>query len=156
MAKVVVKILFLFSFSFGFLIATVLSYSSYKKVNEIKYWYPIQATVTKAYIEKKIISKGATYCPVVMVKYEIQAQPVISKMELEDSDCRPARHIVSKNIKPYKQGLVIEAKVNPRKLSQIRIGTYSYGFGFYFGLIITIFLFFILIYILLTPANRLI
>jgi hypothetical protein len=63
MAKVVVKILFLFSFSFGFLIATILSYSSYKKVNEIKYWYPTQATVTNIMSPQKNTKLNNFYIP---------------------------------------------------------------------------------------------
>jgi hypothetical protein len=154
--KVVFKLILIFFFFVIALVGALGAYSSHKKVNDLKTWQPLSATVISTSIEEEHRSKGTTYCPLVKVGYAFLGQSQTSTLEIEDGACSPIQASVVGTIEKYKQGAVVSAFVNPENPSAIRVANFSRGTNFYLMLFITALGFVGVVYLWRTPANKLV
>ena len=154
--KVLFKLFLLFMFTVLALFCVLVAYSSYKKVNDLKTWQQLSATVVSSSVEQENRSKGTTYCPSVMVEYVFQGQPQTSKLDIEDGPCSPAKSSVERTLEQYGKGAVVTAFANPQKPSAVRVANYTLGTNFYLMLLLAISLFAGVVYIWRTPANKLV
>ncbi|WP_310446073.1 DUF3592 domain-containing protein [Thiobacillus sp.] len=154
--KIVWKIGLILLFTVITLVSILMAYSSYKKVNDVKTWRPLNATVASSIVEQERRSRGTTYCPIVMVDYIFNGQPFNSKLEIEDGPCSPVQASVSAVVEKFKQGSTVSAVVDPNKPSVIRIAAFSLGTNFYLMLVMAIVGIFAVGYFWRTPAEKLI
>ncbi len=154
--KVLFKLFLVLMFSVLALFSALVAYTSHKKVNDLKTWQQLSATVVSSFVEQENRSKGTTYCPVVMVEYVFQGQPKTSKLDIEDGPCSPVKTSVERTIEQYGKGVVVTAFANPQKPSAIRVANYSLGTNFYLMLLLAISLFAGVVYVWRTPANKLV
>ncbi len=154
--KVLFKLFLIFFFLVIALVGALGAYSSYKKVNDLKTWQPLSATVISTSIEEEHRSKGTTYCPIVKVEYAFLGQQQTSKLDIEDGPCGPIQSSVVNTIEKYKRGTVVNAFVNPEKPFAIRVANFSLGTNFYLMIFITVVGFTGVVYLWRTPANKLV
>lgn len=154
--KVAFKLFLIFVFSILALFSMLIAYTSYEKVDDLKTWQPLSATVTSSSIEEEHRSKGKTYCPVVNVRYVFQDREQTSRLDIEDGSCSPIQSSVEKTIKNYQHGTLVNAFVNPEKASEIRIANYTLGTIFYLMSFLSVLLWGGVIYTWRTPANKLV
>ena len=130
------------------------TYNNYKKVNEIKNWKNVDATIVKSSIKKTSTSKSTKYCPLVMVNFMFKNKQEHSKLQISYGPCSIIKSNAEKTLTKYPKGDTISAVVNPKKPSEIRISKYSLDVGFYFGFLVFIGNFGLVVYMLITPAER--
>ena len=152
--KILIKLFLLFAFFLAFFVSTIGAYIDYKKVNEMKTWSQVNATIISSSIEEEYRSKGTTYCPSIIVEYILQGEVLTSKLSIESGGCRPIRTIVENKIKLYSEGVIINTFINPKKLSEIRAANYSLGLNFYLMVFIAIITFYGLAHVLFTPVDK--
>lgn len=153
--KILIKLFVSFAFFLSFFISTLGAYIDYKKVNEMKTWTQISATIIASTMEEDHRSKGTTYCPSIIVEYSFQGKILTSKLSIESGECNPVKTIVENKIKLYSQGVIVNTFINPKKPSEIRAANYSLGLNFYLMLFIAVITFYGLAYVLFTPVNKL-
>ncbi len=141
-------------FIFNGLIGVLLAHPSYKKVDNLKTWTVVTATVISSSISQEHRRKGITFCPVINVKYVFGEQTLSSKLEIEDGPCSLIKASVQKTIAKFKNGKSVDAFVNPSKPSEILISNFSLGILFYLGVILIAISSITAITILLLPSKR--
>lgn len=151
--KLLVRIILASFFIFVGLIGALFAHSSYKKVNNLKTWTPVNATVISSSISKEHRRKGITYCPVINVNYVFNEQALISKIEIEDGPCSLIKASIQKTIAKFKDGKTVDAFVNPSKPSEIRIEKFSLGILFYLMVLIVIICSIAALTLLLLPSK---
>lgn len=154
--KVLFKLFLIFFFFIIALVGALGAYTSHKKVNDLRTWQPLSATVISTSIEEEHRPKGTTYCPVVKIEYAFLGQQQTSKLDIEDGSCSPIHASVVNTIEKYKQGAVVNAFVNPANPSVTRVASFSLGTNFYLMLFIATLGFVGVVYLWHTPANKLV
>lgn len=125
------KSLLVLLLTFVALMCLLISYTSYKNVSEIGTWKQITTTVASATTEQQQRKKGITYCPKIMVSFELGGQQYMSKLQVTDAPCSPLRETVERTVQSYAVGNAYNVYVNPSKPIEVRALTYSLGWSFY-------------------------
>ena len=149
------KLFLLFICSMAVLMSGIKTSIDYKKVNEIKNWEYVNATVMKSFIKEIDTHKGIGYCPIVIVNYFFQKHFQHTELEMGLEPCSPIKSQMRVTLTKYKKGNIISILVNPKKSSEIRTEKYTFDFSFYLGLFIFFLTFGLTIYILFIPADKL-
>ena len=149
-----IKVFFLLILSITASMMGFFTYNNYKKANEIKDWKQVNATIVESSIKKVHTSKSISYCPIVIVNYMYQNQVERSKLQISYGPCSVIKSNTEKTLIKFPKGDTISAVLNPKTPSEIRISKYTLDKGFYFGFLIFIVNFGLVIYMLITPAEK--
>lgn len=130
-----IKSLLVFLFTMVGLLCSLVAYSSYKNVSELKTWTKMKVSVVSAVVKEERRSKGTTYCPQINVGFELLGQQHTSKLQISEGPCSPLQQVAARTAETYGAGKTLEVFVNPLKPSEVRLADYSLGWVFYLTLV---------------------
>lgn len=149
--KVIIPLLFFIIFLFS----AINIYSDNKRVNEIKEWMEINATIISSTITKHSTSKSTSYCPKIFVEFKFQDSIKVSKLEIDNDPCKLTKYSMEAKMKSYKEGKNILVLVNPNDTSVSRMPSYSIGPIFYLKVFLLVLGIWGTIYTIFTPLEKL-
>lgn len=126
-----IKTLLVFLLAIVGLLCSLVAYSNYKNVSQLKTWTKMEATVVSSIVNEEHRSKGTTYCPQISVGFELLGQQHTSKLKISEGPCSPLQQVTARTVETYSAGKTLEVYVNPLKPDEVRLATYSLGWGFY-------------------------
>lgn len=136
MKMFLIKSLLVFLLTTVGLLCSLVAYSSYKNVIQLKTWTKMTVTVFSVAVSEEHRSKGTTYCPHINVGFEMMGQPLTSKLQITQEPCNPLKHVAVRTAEAYGVGKTLEVFVNPLKPTEVRLATYSLGWVFYMTVIV--------------------
>jgi hypothetical protein len=150
-----IKSLLVFLLTMAGLLCSLVAYSNYKNVSELKTWTKMEAAVVSTIVKEERRSKGTTYCPQINVGFELLGQQHTSKLQISEGPCSPLQQFAARTAETYSAGKTLEVYVNPLKPNEVRLATYSLGWVFYLTVVVGALSFVgVIVVILLRLTNR--
>lgn len=136
MKTFLIKSMLVVLFTIVGLLCSLVAFSSYKNVKELKAWTKMGVAVVSSVVQEERRSKGITYCPQINVGFELLGEQHTSKLQISEGPCSPLQQVAARTAEAYAPGKTLEAYVNPQKPSEVRLATYSLDWVFYLTLVV--------------------